>query len=80
MNTNATVALSNNNQQATLTLGGQTLIMQLRSPSGAQFATAQPERQSSDPTTTNYGGSNVQMSPDQPSASSLPILARSERD
>ncbi|BGP31527.1 hypothetical protein JCM10296v2_003297 [Rhodotorula toruloides] len=66
MNTNATVALSNNNQQATLTLGGQTLIMQLRSPSGAQFGTAQPERQSSDPTTTNYGGSSVQMSPDQP--------------
>ncbi|BGP24134.1 heparinase II/III family protein [Rhodotorula toruloides] len=66
MNTNATVALSNNNQQATLTLGGETLVMQLRSPSGAQFGTAQPTRLPSDPTSTYYDGATVTMSPDQP--------------
>ncbi|GAA5928825.1 hypothetical protein JCM1841_003582 [Sporobolomyces salmonicolor] len=50
MQTNATVTLSNNNQTATLTLGDQTLIAELRQPSTAAFATETPsERISTEP-------------------------------
>ncbi|CEQ40577.1 SPOSA6832_02215, partial [Sporobolomyces salmonicolor] len=48
--TNATVTLSNNNQTATLALGDQTLIAELRQPSTAAFATETPsERISTEP-------------------------------
>ncbi|KAL8278292.1 hypothetical protein RQP46_009324 [Phenoliferia psychrophenolica] len=49
MHTNATITMYNNNQTATLTLGGKTLIMQILSPSTAAFGTAQPVRLASDP-------------------------------
>ncbi|GAA5880284.1 hypothetical protein JCM1840_007115, partial [Sporobolomyces johnsonii] len=50
MQTNATVTLSNNNQTATLTIGDQTLIAELRQPSTASFATETPsERISTEP-------------------------------
>lgn len=42
MQTNATIAFSNNNQTATLQLNGQTLIAELLSPSAGAFSTVQP--------------------------------------
>ncbi|GAA6060416.1 hypothetical protein JCM10212_002184 [Sporobolomyces blumeae] len=47
--TNATVTLSSDGKTATLELGGQTLIAELRSPSDATFGTAAAERTSSLP-------------------------------
>jgi hypothetical protein len=49
MHTNATVALSNNGRTATLSLGGETLIANLRSPATASFTTQAPVRLASDP-------------------------------
>lgn len=47
MHTNATVTI--NGATATLTLGGQTLIAELLSPSGATFSQQAPVRLSTDP-------------------------------
>lgn len=66
MHTNATVTLSNSDRTATLKLGDDELVATLRSPSGATFGTEAAERESSDPTTTEYDGSTVTMSADQP--------------
>lgn len=49
MHTNATVVASNNGRTATLTLGGQTLVAQLLSPTTASFTTQDPVRMASDP-------------------------------
>ncbi|GAA6035855.1 hypothetical protein JCM8097_005739 [Rhodosporidiobolus ruineniae] len=65
MQTNATVTMSNNNQTATLELGGQTLIATLRSPSTAAFTTLPATRLADDPTTTTEGSTSYTMSPDQ---------------
>lgn len=66
MHTNATVALSNSDRTATLTIGDETLVATLRSPSGATFGTEDAQRLSSDPTTTQFDGATVTMSEDQP--------------
>ncbi|KPV72288.1 uncharacterized protein RHOBADRAFT_56100 [Rhodotorula graminis WP1] len=66
MHTNATVALSNSDRTATLTIGDETLVATLRSPSGATFGTEDAQRMPSDPTTTMYDGATVTMSEDQP--------------
>ncbi|GAA5866724.1 hypothetical protein JCM8547_002738 [Rhodosporidiobolus lusitaniae] len=70
MQTNATVTMSNNNQTATLELGGETLIATIQSPSGGAFTTLQPVRLSSDPTSS----AGVTMSADQPNPDEL-VLA-----
>jgi len=49
MHTNATITYSNNNATAILKLGGETLNVQLLSPSGAGFVTLQPVPYSDDP-------------------------------
>lgn len=57
MHTNATVSLTNNNQTATLTLNGKTLIATLLLPSEGTFGTEAAEAASTDP---------VPVSPNQP--------------
>lgn len=50
MHTNATVAISNGGTSATLTLDGQTMIMEiLNPPAGAVFTTSDAVRYASDP-------------------------------
>lgn len=50
MHTNATVTVSDSGTSATLTIGDQTLVMQmLNPPSGAKFTTGDAVRLSSDP-------------------------------
>lgn len=61
--TNATVAMSNNNQTATLSLGGETLVVQLLSPSGAAFYTQPAVREATDPILNSDA-----LSQDQPNA------------
>lgn len=61
--TNATIVMSNNNQTATLTLGGKTLVAEILSPIGVAFYTQAPVRLASDPTlaggSLNQDQSNV---------------------
>lgn len=51
MHTNATVTIDSSGTSATLTLDGQTLIIQMiEPPSGATFSTSEAKRFASDPT------------------------------
>ncbi|SGZ33813.1 BQ5605_C041g11993 [Microbotryum silenes-dioicae] len=44
MHTNATVSIASNGTTANLTLGGQTMIANLRQPSDGKFTTVEAER------------------------------------
>ncbi|KAL8292314.1 hypothetical protein RQP46_001780 [Phenoliferia psychrophenolica] len=64
MHTNATITLSNNNQTATLKLGGETMVVTLLSPSTAAFGTAEPVRLATDPTLPTDTASQDQPNPE----------------
>lgn len=63
MHTNATIVLSNNGKTATMSLGGQTLIATLQSPSTASFAVGQPVRLATDPALPTNAASQDQPNP-----------------
>lgn len=56
--------MSNGNKTATLTLGDQTLIATILSPSAAVFGTAEPVRLSTDPALPPDAASQDQPNPD----------------
>jgi hypothetical protein len=68
--TNATIAYANDNQEATLTLNGETVIVQLLAPAGASFATLPATRLSTDPALPSGG---VDLSNDGVSVLSVTI-------
>ena len=63
MHTNATITLSNNNQTATLKLGGETMIVSILSPSTASFGTEEPVRLATDPPLPTDAASQDQPNP-----------------